>query len=254
MAVTLLEDFQHLIEGGLQENTIYLVRGVPASGKTLFALTLMRELAERGRTVVYLTTELSPEDLRDHVKHGFGWELGELEKQGKLILLDGYSWKVGKCDHDSHRVDLTNLSEMSASLACLTQELKQKPLPEDGRPFFFVFDTLSSLVLYNDLTTVIKFMQIQVARFREAKVSSLLLLEEGIDDQPVMEKLSFSVDGMFETKLLEAHGELHRYLRILAVRRAMHYTGWVQFQSTKEGFKFVTPLRERMWEAEAKRP
>lgn len=250
--MTLLEDFDNIIDGGLQENTLFLLRGIPASGKTLFALSLARELASKGRTVVYLTTELPPADLRENVRHGLGWDITELERSGRLVLLDGYSWRLGKSAREVGQIDLTNLSEASAALNRIVQELQRTVKPGE-HPMFFILDTVSSLLMYNDLTTVVKFMQVQVARFRDAHVSALLVLEAGMDDEPLLQKMSFFVDGVFETKLLEAHGEIHRYFRVQALRRAMHYTGWLHFEAASYGFQFTTPLRGQMWRMEEAR-
>lgn len=241
----LLEEMEKIIEGGLRLNTVYLLRGVPASGKTLFALTVANELMLNGKPVIYLTTELSPEELKESTKAGFGWDFGEFERKGLLLLLDGYSWRLGKADQKERRADITSLSDMSVSLNRWIEEYGRKA---NGQRILVVFDTVSSLLLHNDLADVVKFMQLQVARFREAKVSGLLLLEAGISDESVIERLSFFVDGVFETRLRQADSDIERQFRVLAVRRAMHYAGWLPFRPTPGGFEFAMQIQERMWE------
>jgi KaiC/GvpD/RAD55 family RecA-like ATPase len=227
-----------------------LLRGVPSSGKTSFALTLARELiAQRDRKVVYAVTEVSPDELMAHAKHGFGWDLSIPEKEGNLVFVDGYSWRLGSGKAgERESADLTNLSDVGRELFKLIVQEKERAgkAKKDGHPFFFIFDTATTLFLYNDESDVIKFLQIQIARLRDANISALLLLEEGVNDQGLVQALGVSVDGVFELRLTDVEDEPKKSFRVFSVRSAVHQKKWFDCDVDKQGFHFLEEIPEAL--------
>jgi len=82
-----IKGFDKLIEGGFPKGSIILISGTPATGKTIFALEYLVNGAtlfnEKG---LYVTFEEKIENLRNQAIQ-FGWNLAELEREGKLIML-----------------------------------------------------------------------------------------------------------------------------------------------------------------------
>jgi KaiC/GvpD/RAD55 family RecA-like ATPase len=224
----ILEDFEKVVDRGLPKGSILLLRGVPSSGKTIFCLTLVKELLEYGTRCIYVTTELPPDALKKQAHSEFGWDLSRDEKEGRLLFLDGYSWRLGKTG--PYVLDLSSLTQVGHALF----ELFRK---ESGR-FFFVFDSLTSLMLYNRPENVTQFMQVQVARLREKSAGGILVLEAGVSDQQTINLLSFFVDGLFELAVREEQGTLHGYFRVFAVRSASHRKNWMPFSISDRGFTF----------------
>ncbi len=75
-----IEGFDKLIEGGFPEGSVVLVSGGPGSGKTTFSSQYIWEGLKKGETCVYITTEESPEDIKEDVKEfGFDFEKHEGE-------------------------------------------------------------------------------------------------------------------------------------------------------------------------------
>lgn len=230
--MSLLEDFNLLINGGLRNDTIYMVKGVPSSGKTSFGITLLKEFLGKGRKCVYVTTEMDPADIIANAKSSFGLDLEEYAKKGLFFWVDGYSWRLQK--KSEVIADIANLSDLSTVINnTLTKE----------KDFFLLFDSLTSLFLYNDPEVVTKFTQIQVARFRNKDVLGMLLLEEGVTDKKTTDTLSYFVDGLFETKLQDEQGDLKRYFRVFSMKLASHKTQWMPFQIDNTGFHFVGGIK-----------
>jgi circadian clock protein KaiC len=63
-----------VLAGGLTVNRIYLVEGVPGSGKTTLALQFLLEGVKRGEPVLYVTLSETAEELRA-VSESHGWTL-----------------------------------------------------------------------------------------------------------------------------------------------------------------------------------
>ncbi len=75
-----------LIEGGIPVGFNTLVIGGPGTGKTIFGLQYIYYGAISGENGVYVSLESDINELKDQAIE-FGWNLEELEKLGKIILL-----------------------------------------------------------------------------------------------------------------------------------------------------------------------
>src|SRR5436190_11396813 len=69
-----VEGLDDVLGGGLQRRRLYLVEGVPGSGKTTLALQFLLAAASRGEKVLYVTLSETSEELRS-VARSHGWTL-----------------------------------------------------------------------------------------------------------------------------------------------------------------------------------
>lgn len=63
-----------ILDGGLTAGRVYLLEGVPGSGKTTIALQFLMEGVRRGETVLYVTLSETEQELRE-VAASHGWSL-----------------------------------------------------------------------------------------------------------------------------------------------------------------------------------
>src|SRR6187431_2951361 len=73
-AATGIEGFDDVLGGGLTPQRLYLVEGVPGSGKTTLALQFLLEGIAHGEAVLYVTLSETAEELRA-VAASHGWSL-----------------------------------------------------------------------------------------------------------------------------------------------------------------------------------
>lgn len=71
------EQLDHVLRGGLPRNAMYLLQGVPGSGKTTLALQFLLEAARRGERTLYVTLSETREEI-NRVAHSHGWTLESL--------------------------------------------------------------------------------------------------------------------------------------------------------------------------------
>lgn len=73
-AATGIEGLDDVLRGGLRPNRLYLIEGIPGSGKTTLAMQFLQEGVRRGEPVLYVTLSESAEELRE-VADSHGWSL-----------------------------------------------------------------------------------------------------------------------------------------------------------------------------------
>jgi KaiC/GvpD/RAD55 family RecA-like ATPase len=84
------------IENGFKKNSVVLVGGCAGSGKTIFAMQFLINGALRfNEPGIYITFEEHKDDVYENMLR-FGWDLEELEKQGKFAFLRYTPEQVGK--------------------------------------------------------------------------------------------------------------------------------------------------------------
>ncbi|WP_135610109.1 ATPase domain-containing protein [Methanococcoides sp. AM1] len=87
--------FDELCGGGIIRDRTYLISGTSGAGKTNFSVQyIYNGITKYGENGIIVATEERPEQIRENVLK-FGWDLQALEDEGKLIIIDACSTKIG---------------------------------------------------------------------------------------------------------------------------------------------------------------
>ena len=143
---TYVPGFDGLLGEGVPFGSAVLVEGGPGSGKTIFCLTLAREMCKRGKKVLYMSFEEPEYRLKKHMK-SFGADPDKYEKDGLLF------------------VKRFNALDISRSVEALLSEAK-KELLIDVQPVLIPTGFQPDVVLVDSLTSIGSAFSGEESRFR----------------------------------------------------------------------------------------
>ena len=164
-AATGIEGLDDVLGGGFTPNRLYLIEGVPGSGKTTLALQFLLEGAQRGEPVLYVTLSETEEELRQ-VADSHGWSL------------DGITIRELVPSEDSLRPDEqytmfhpseVELSETTKTILADVERIK---------PTRVVFDSLSELRLLAANPLRYRRQILALKQFFSGRKCTVLLLDD----------------------------------------------------------------------------
>jgi KaiC/GvpD/RAD55 family RecA-like ATPase len=204
---------------GKTDAQIYLIVGPPGAGKEAFALQYMIDGLTEKNNAVFITTDDFPEDIISKMR-----EMGSDAKphidSKQLQFIDAFSYRTGeKIDRDMLTVE--NIRDLTGISVLLKKQIDTK---ENLR---LVFNTVSTISIYNSGIALLDFIQAQVARLKQKKHSGLILAHEGMMEEKVIQGIKAFVDGVIEFKAEEDEkGVLQRKLRIVFAPN-IRKSGWI---------------------------
>jgi circadian clock protein KaiC len=215
---TYIKGFDELIlTGGVPVGNAILVEGGPGNGKTIFCLTLMKNMCERGKKVLYMSFEEPEEKLKGHME-SFGSNPKEYERKGLLYV------------KRFNALDIARSVEalLSAAKKELLIEVQPILIPPEFDPEIVIIDSLSSISsAFSGEESRFRIYMEQLFRYLEGhKITSFLIREVanpthvGTNFSERGEAVSFLSDGIIViyNVFLKELGYRKRALEILKMR------------------------------------
>ena len=193
---TRIPGFDDALGGGLPQGSCILLITSPMIESRLFCL----EYIYRGNIVdepgLVVTMDYSPENLKIKGLQ-YGWSLINGEKKNMLKWVDGYSINANK---DVKSTDTIKRIGGSIALSDITIGMSQiqRDFHQLKEYYRFVFDSLSTLFIYNDPNTIYRFLRVIIPKIRLSGGIGFFTLGEGMHDSQVEMTLRYMMDGAIQ--------------------------------------------------------
>jgi KaiC/GvpD/RAD55 family RecA-like ATPase len=178
------------LKGGFVRPSNLLVMGDPWSLKRELGLTLLSAGLRNNEAAICVSATNTAEEVRAHwLDYGL---TPALEQEGRVKFVDCYSKMIGANTSDTPSIkrvpsiiDYTKLA-VAVNEFCSGYLLKNMAVR-------VLFDSLSTLLVYSSLQTVMRFLHIFLGQLRKQNVLGFLIVEEGTHDSLTINQLkSFS--------------------------------------------------------------
>ena len=220
------------LNNGFLKKTALLLYGIPGSGKSTFALHLVLNQCINENIALFISCDQHPSDIELMIESYWGKTYFELIKDN-FYLLDGYSWRF-KNNLGKSYLSLSNLSEFFTKLIENIEDIKNTC----GKiPSLMVIDSISSIIDYNGIDSVSKFIQTLLAiNNYEWEMIIILTMEEGAHTLIEVKKIEYIVDGIIH--LHYDKKDFKRYLEIPHIKLSSPVQK-IRFIVGENGIRFI---------------
>lgn len=223
--------------GGWTKNHLYLIEGVPGSGKTTLALQYLRAAAARGEKVLYVTLSETADELRTvAASHGWtlaGIEIRELTPSQAELEPEGQNTMFQPAE-----------IELPATTKVILDEV------EALQPTSVVFDSLSELRLLAGTALRYRRQILALKHFFARRDCTVLLLDDMTASAHDLQMQSLAHAVLLLEQLRPEYGTERRRLRVVKFRGVKFRSGYHDYSIHTGGIE-VFP---RLVAAEHRRP
>ena len=222
-----IEGLDDVLGGGLQCRRLYLVEGVPGSGKTTLALQFLLSAASRGERVLYVTLSETMEELRS-VASSHGWSLDKVVVR-ELMPTEGV------LDPDEQS---TMFHPSELELAATTRQILADV--DKLAPSCIVFDSLSELRLLAGSALRYRRQILALKQYFAGRGCTVMLLDDMTASDHDLQVQSIAHAVILLEQLTPEYGTDRRRLRIVKYR-AMAFRGGYHDYTIRRGGLRVFP-------------
>src|SRR5688572_21789746 len=165
IAKTGIEGLDNILNGGLQRGRLYLVEGIPGSGKTTLAMQFLIEGARRGERVLYITLSETAEELKS-VAASHSWDLTNVSIRELLPDEDALETEQQYTMYHPSEV------ELAATTKVILDDV------ETLKPKRIVFDSLSELRLVAGNPLRYRRQLLALKRYFSGRQCTVILLDD----------------------------------------------------------------------------
>jgi circadian clock protein KaiC len=228
-AATGIAGLDDILGGGLTANRLYLIEGMPGSGKTTLAFQFLIEGARRGEKVLYVTLSETETEIRD-VAASHGWDLDGVSIRELIpsedALLPGEQYTMF---HPSE----VELSETTKRILADVEAVK---------PSRLVFDSLSELRLLAGSPLRYRRQILALKQFFSGRHCTVLLLDDLTSNQHDLQVQSIAHGALLLQHTMPAYGLQQRRVSVTKFRGSDFRGGYHDYVIHRGGIKVFPRL------------
>jgi circadian clock protein KaiC len=229
LAETGIEGLDQVLIGGFARNRLFLVEGVPGSGKTTLALQFLLAGARAGETVLYVTLSETEEELRS-VAASHGWTLDG-------ITIRELTPSEAELEPDEQS---TMFHPSEIELAATTKRVLADV--EHLKPTRVVFDSLSEMRLLAGHALRYRRQILALKQFFANRQCTVMLLDDMTATEHDLQVQSIAHGVVLLEQLQPEYGSQRRRLRVLKYRGVQFRGGYHDYAIQKGGLEVFPRL------------
>ncbi|MUV14928.1 ATPase domain-containing protein [Noviluteimonas gilva] len=224
-----VEGLDVILDGGLTPHRLYLIEGVPGSGKTTMALQFLRSGAAAGERVLYVTLSETERELRE-VAHAHGWSLDGIAIHELFPVGD-------QLDPESQ---YTMFHPSEVELAETTRRVLDEV--ERLQPDRVVFDSLAELRLLAGSMLRFRRQVLALKQYFSGKGTTVLMLDESSASDQGLHVHTIVHGAIQLDHLMPDFGGDRRRLRISKMRGRAFRSGYHDYKIETGGVRVYPRL------------
>ncbi|HEU4812764.1 MAG TPA: ATPase domain-containing protein [Xanthomonadaceae bacterium] len=229
LVATGIDGLDAILGGGLTAERVYLIEGVPGSGKTTISMQFLMEGARRGEKVLYITLSETEEELRA-VAASHGWSLEgvhihEIQPGGNQL------------DPDSQ---YTMFHPSEVELGSTTRDILAEV--ERLRPDRVVFDSLAEVRLLAGAVLRFRRQVLALKQYFNGRKATVLLIDESHIGEHALHVHTIVHGVIALDQLRPEYGGDRRRLRITKLRGRRYRGGFHDYEIETGGVRVFPRL------------
>jgi circadian clock protein KaiC len=228
-ATTGIDGLDLILGGGLTTNRLYLIEGVPGSGKTTLALQFLLEGARRGEPVLYVTLSETDCELRG-VAQSHGWSLDGITI--REVMPSESSLQPDEQYTMFHPSDV-ELSETTKTILADVDRIK---------PSRVVFDSLSELRLLAGNPLRYRRQILALKQYFSGRHCTVMLLDDMTSTDHDLQVQSIAHGALRLEQLNPEYGSQRRRLLVVKYRGVCFRGGYHDYMIKRGGLEVFPRL------------